>query len=338
MKRLNIILFISFIFLITISFVLISKNVKSWEIRFKKVLNDIKQNSINNHDWKADNWNQYFEKQLNQLPIYNKASFYKSVQNALKDLNDNHSFLVNTHLKQNKYQKNVSQNIKEDYSIIIDHEIGIIYMPPVYCDVSNENKNETFLNEEWVKSFHEALKNNKQKVTKGWIIDLTKNSGGNMYPVIAALSYFYNKTSIGGFYSFGPEGEKVKTFLTFNGQSFLFNSEIGLQYETQFPINQNKLPVVVLIDHATASSAEFLTLVLKRQDNVILMGQPTFGIATGNEVMSLPDNLGHYMLTVCYYLDNNDQPLLAKKIIPQIILKNNAKMIEQAKNFIKDKY
>ncbi len=95
--------------------------------------------------------------------------------------------------------------------------------------------------------------------------------------------------------------------------------------------------MVVLIGKNTASSGEFLALALKRQKHVIIAGQESYGMATANEVMQLPHDLGNYMLTVAYYLDTNNEPLLEKKVSPSFTLKDNENIRSQAKQLIENK-
>lgn len=324
-----------FLFGFLIAFGMYKKNIDQidkshyYSNNFKKFLDDIKENSIRNYDWSEKDWEIYINKQMTCLPINNLESFYENIKKALHDLEDNHSYLIETSTNKNSNNTN-----RANFSIIVENGIGIITLPTLMIE-SVDDQNE-ILCEKWVINFHEKLNSCIDKVSKGWIIDISENMGGTYFPMIAALSYFFKNPNIGGFYFFCPKGIKEKQIISFDGQSFSTNGEDFLKYKTHFGINKINLPVVVLIGTNTSSSAEFLALALKRQSNIILIGQPSYGIATVNANTHLPDNLGNCMLTVAFYLDTNDKPLLEKQIQPSIILPNDKlNMVNKAKEFIK---
>lgn len=81
-----------------------------------------------------------------------------------------------------------------------------------------------------------------------------------------------------------------------------------------------------------------LALALERQPNITMIGQPTYGLATVNSLIALPNQLGHYMLTIGNDLDKDDQPLLNEKVTPQILIDSDTKdPIEIAKEMIEAK-
>ena len=308
-----------------------SNNKNKLENAFKQTLVDIQQNSINNFEWKEADWEHYQHNQLKRLPIFTQKYFYDCVEDALKDLHDNHSFLIKKHVASSDSAATLNKPV-EKFSINVEGGIGIINIPTLRTDV---NQVDAILHEEWVIEVNNKIESMAPKVTDGWIIDLTQNAGGNMYPMLAALSSFYNEPILGGFYSV-IASKPEKTVLSFDGKSFKFNGQDFFTYKTTFKMNQNKLPVIVLIGKNTASSGEFVALALKRQKHVIIAGQESQGLATANEVMQLPHDLGNYMLTVAYDLDTNNEPLIEKKVHPTVILKDDENLIGQAKYLIEN--
>lgn len=312
-------------------------NQNKLENAFKKRLDDIQQNSINNFEWGEQDWQNYHNNQLKRLPIFTQKYFYDCVDHALKDLHDNHSQLLKKHYFDTPVQ---AEALKPDsFSVKIEEGIGIINFPTLITEV---NERDAMLSENWVIEVHKEIEHAAQNVTKGWIIDLTRNNGGNMYPMLAALSYFYNERILGGFAS-NIKNKRETVFVSFDGQLFrIYSQDLSfdyqdLSYTTKLEVHQNRLPVIVLIGKNTASSGEFVALALKRQKNATLIGQASQGLATGNEIMQLPDNLGSYALAGSYYLNVNNQPLLEKKVEPSIILSTDENMIDYAKRLIKTK-
>ena len=159
--------------------------------------------------------------------------------------------------------------------------------------------------------------------------------------MIAALSYFYTNKNIGGFYFYGPNNQEEKQLISFDGKAFASNGEKYLEYLHKYKFGNNTLPVFVLVGDKTASSAEFLALALQRQLNITLIGTNSYGIATVNSAMMLPDNLGCYMLTIGYYLDQFNQPLISKKVVPDELSELKGKhlidyCVEKLKKFSKE--
>jgi len=205
----------------------------------------------------------------------------------------------------------------------VENGIGIINIPHNMQDTVDTP--EAMLNEKVVADFHEKLDAIKHQVTKGWIIDLSQNIGGNMYPMIGALSDFFINQNLGGFYLYQYGKDPVTQKMSFDGMNFKYDDQVDISFKKPYPIGTNHLPTVVIISHDTASSGEMLALALQRQPNVKLIGQPSSGLATCNYKMTLPNQLGHYMLTVGNDLDKEDKPLLSENVTPDIFIDTNIK-------------
>ncbi|MGV3740334.1 MAG: S41 family peptidase [Gammaproteobacteria bacterium] len=289
---------------------------------FRVFLKDVQESSIRNKDWQKLDWDKYLNTQLDKIPLHTKEDFYQAVQEALHDLGDHHSFLLNSSLNEVKEKK----IIQDPISITVNEGIGIINFP-----YFTYKKPPT---EEFIEQFHQELEQIKPMVSRGWVINLQNNFGGNMYPMLACLSDFWINRELGGFYVYSENHEPLIQKLSFNGQSFLYDNEEALSYKHRYSIGTIVLPTIVLIGHNTSSSAEFLALALKRQPNIILAGQSTYGLATGNALMSLANDLGQYMLTVAHDLDDNNLPLLSEKIEPQIVIDREDEQIKEAINLL----
>jgi carboxyl-terminal processing protease len=310
-----------------------------WEVRFKKILDDIQANSIRNFDWGLAEWEQYRTQQLQQLPITNTDSFYEALRIALRDLKDNHSKIV-------RYTSKVTSNIaipmptKKQCTISVVDGIGTIVMPSVLGQ--SLGGQDAMYDEAWVQDFYREFEKIAPFVSSGWIIDLTQNYGGNMYPMLAALSYFFEESELGGFYSCDGYGNCSKWLFSLDGKSFAFIvdevKDTVFTYANELPFNQNCLPIVVLIGPKTASSGEIVALALQRQKRVTLMGQPTRGLANANRPMQLPDGFGYYALTGAYDLDAHNEPLREMIVRPEIELPEDKEvMYAEAKKLLMNK-
>lgn len=294
-----------------------------------KVISDIENNSICRFD-PSFNWSAYKEKLPNRIKsITTEDDFFDFLNSVLIDLNDSHSFVISAQ-QQKKMLNNPSSIIKEKPSIRVENGIGIITMPTIYP----HDMNDVFMSN-IVEVFQNQLKAEVDKVKTGWIIDLTKNTGGSYFPMVGALSQFITYKNIGGFY-LQEQGKNYSQHVYFENGNLSFGDEpIAHSYPISAISNFPKLPIVVLIGSETASSGEFVALTLKRQPNVTLLGTRTSGIANVNQYMEINKDIGgYYMLTVGYYLDHNDTPLKSCFISPDIEytganddLLNNAKKL-----------
>lgn len=114
---------------------------------------------------------------------------------------------------------------------------------------------------------------------RGVILDLRGNSGGNMYPMIAAVSPLL------------PNGVLIK----FKGRDrttpimldYVMN-QVGLSYENvkKWPDNT---PIAILTDDWTGSSGEATLLCFRGLSNVRTFGVPTAGYASANFTVPLID-------------------------------------------------
>lgn len=106
----------------------------------------------------------------------------------------------------------------------------------------------------------QALKDAKQQGAKGIILDLRNNPGGLVNELVDIASLFM------------PPGTTV----------LLEQNRAGERtpYKTSDSAFTTDLPLVVLVNHNSASSAEILAASLKENDRATVIGVPTFGTAT----------------------------------------------------------
>lgn len=322
---------LSLLILIAINASVLASPIGKFDNTYNQFLEDVKENSIRNRDWDASAWDKYIREQKVNAPINDKETLYHLVRTALGNLNDHHSFLMIRNEPSNQIKK--SETLTN--TVRVENGIGIITIPNNMDDVVDSTP-ESLLNEHVVSEFHEKLDAIKHQVTKGWIIDISQNSGGNMYPMIGSLSDFFVNQNLGGYYVYQYGKKPVTQKINFDGKNFKFDDDQGaMSFKKQYPIGTVRLPTVVIISNETASSGEMLALALERQPYIKMIGQPTYGLATCNSMMALQGELGNYMLTVGNDLDKDDQPLLDERVMPGVLVNPDDKNpIEVAKEII----
>ena len=112
---------------------------------------------------------------------------------------------------------------------------------------------------------------------EGVILDLRGNNGGNMYPMIAAISPIIPDGIIIRF-----QNRKRTSPITLD----YVMQNAGLSGVKKFP---STLPIAILTDEGTGSSAEATLLCFRGLDNARSFGAPTAGYASANIVLPLAD-------------------------------------------------
>jgi len=115
---------------------------------------------------------------------------------------------------------------------------------------------------------------------KGYIIDLRGNTGGNMYPMLAALSPLIPD---GACISFQQRQQTVPISIEYIRKS----ESLPLAGEQERALQ--KRPVALLTDSLTASSGEATLLAFRGLGNARTFGCPTAGYASANVPYTLPD-------------------------------------------------
>jgi C-terminal processing protease CtpA/Prc len=110
----------------------------------------------------------------------------------------------------------------------------------------------------------------------GWIIDLRRNSGGDIWSYIAAVGPILGEGDVGGFVYL----DGTRELWTYKGGKVFWADHErreslveGAIYGLKHPIP----PVVVLTSHATMAAGELAVISFKGRSKVRVFGEPTYG-------------------------------------------------------------
>lgn len=120
-----------------------------------------------------------------------------------------------------------------------------------------------------------------QKV-KGIILDLRGNPGGWVDNCVGVLENFL------------PSGKLIITYKNKHGGDKVLTSDFYTDY--------SKIPLAVLVDEKTASSAEIMAGVLKDYKRAVIIGRKTYGKGSLNRPFPLSDGSVLVITTSMYYL------------------------------------
>ncbi|QEC69484.1 hypothetical protein FRZ67_20065 [Panacibacter ginsenosidivorans] len=212
-----------------------------------------------------------------------------ALQFAFNSLGDKHGWLV---LDDQEYRNpnfkpdtsRISDNIKyvaskgpKLYNGIIDNKFAYISIPFFGGQTAEAMAN-------FAQRIQDSLCKNVTTETKGFIIDLRLNAGGNMFPMYAGISNIYGD----GLVSETKDNKGNTTGKSsIKGNGILINDSIFTALKNNCG-DFSKYPVAVLIGPVTGSAGECLAAGLHARSNTILIGEVTAGYTTGNLGFLLP--------------------------------------------------
>jgi carboxyl-terminal processing protease len=159
-----------------------------------------------------------------------------------------------------------------------------------------------------------ALNASLGKRTCGLVLDLSSNSGGNMWPMVTGVLPLLSDGHLGQFEDRTGKLtaiELVDHQLLYGGVPHFLNAPVlpAPKYLPRF--------IAAIIGPATASSGEITAILFKGQDNVRFFGRPTAGLVTANRVFPL-GNGGILALTISTVSDREGKIYLGP-VVPDII-------------------
>ncbi len=134
------------------------------------------------------------------------------------------------------------------------------------------------------------------KHPKAWIIDLTENDGGSIYPMLWQFaSLIDNMETYSDVDNQGNETKQRKIFDVIEEEDKRYFELMNFDYNKVKPVELKNIniPIIVLTSSTTGSAGEFVAASFKGQRNVKLIGQTTAGATSGNSDYLLNKN---YML------------------------------------------
>ncbi len=271
-----------------------SKKVKKYIDEFCKI---IKENSIvsDSLNWpEIEQEIEFFSQNLKKIddaePVLNH------IMNKLKEKGDFHSFLMSTdYLKPaSKSSKTTSPSETSPQSEILPGNIGYISVPGFLGD--------SFSCDNFANKIQQLIKQmDTENDIKGWIVDLRKNTGGNMYPMITGLSPLL-KNGVIGYFVIPKDGTKQKWEIL-NG-AINIQGNLLMKVNEPYLLKKQDLKIAVLIGPSTASSGEMTAISFIGNPNTKLFGQPSAGYTTANRSFPISKKLV-FNLAASFVSDRN---------------------------------
>lgn len=202
---------------------------------------------------------------------------YPAIRKLLAMLGDHHSFLIDARTAQ-QWERTATPKTAPVVKLLPDG-IGYVSMPGLTGRGDGQAKQFTRLIDGEIRAIVASA-------TAGWIVDLRDDTGGNMWPMLAALKSMLGDGSVGGFR--GRDGQLQKWAIEPGDKS----------------INLTGSKVAVLLGPKTSSSGEAVAVAFHGRPLTRSFGQPTDGRSTANGSFKLPDG-SQILLTTAVDVDRN---------------------------------
>jgi C-terminal processing protease CtpA/Prc len=227
---------------------------------------------------------------------------------SMRPLGDEHSFFMKAAEMKNWESEGSQVSKPEPPSYKIIDNYGYILVPPFHGG-----------NPQKVLAYADSMQLAIQKLfnagIKGWIVDLRSNTGGNMTPMVAGLGPLFSKEKLGSLMN--VEG-KFQSWYYSKG-NYYWDNETDTALRVSNPITlPARLPIAVLIGNSTGSSGEAVTISFIGNEKTILLGQPTWGLTTGNQSFAMKDG-SQIFLSSTIMVDRNGK-LYHKSIDPDTLI------------------
>ncbi len=210
-------------------------------------------------------------------------------------------------------------------SKLLENRYAYISLP----DIGSFNKNDWNL---YINTFYSKVNELQKQNPKGWIVDLRDNYGGMLYPMYAAAAPFFDHKNIVG--TKDAEGT-VEYFNYKDGKFYEGATAIQIFQLKEKQPKQIKIPVAILINKITGSSAEFITAAFVGQKNVKLIGVNTQGLTSGNQEYKLSDG-SFLVLTIGNIVDRTGKEYaeIGKGISPDIRIEKTDDKIKTNETYL----
>jgi len=155
---------------------------------------------------------------------------------------------------------------------------------------------------------------------KGLVLDLRLNPGGLLNSAVAVSSAFLPRNALVVYTDGRTEDAKMR--LTATKENYV-RGAFKEDYLSKLPANIKTVPLVVLVNGASASASEIVAGALQDHHRATLVGTQTFGKGSVQTILPLPNNQAVKLTTARYYTPGG-RSIQAKGIAADIVVEDEA--------------
>ena len=210
------------------------------------------------------------------------AGTYDAITFALRQLGDNHSFLVPASQAGALEGTSTVDESQLPHGEILEERVGYIWLPGL-LGAGVQATAYARAAQDIIESF------DGEHRPCGWIVDLRDNDGGNMWPMLVGIGPLLNAAGsdeVGRFID--ADGEAVSWFYD-DGVARVGDEVVTELDADAYVLQDPDVHIAVLTGLRTASSGEAIAVAFRGRPNTRSFGMSTFGVSTGNTAHPLSD-------------------------------------------------
>jgi carboxyl-terminal processing protease len=173
--------------------------------------------------------------------------------------------------------------------------------------------------ENLVQALNDLYKQNGGEL-KGLVLDLRGNPGGLLNSAVAVSAAFLPKNALVVYTDGRTEDAKMR--LTATKENYV-RGAFREDYIAKEPAGAKTVPLVVLVNGASASASEIVAGALQDHHRAVLLGTQTFGKGSVQTILPLPNNQAVKLTTARYYTPSG-RSIQAKGIAADIVVEDEA--------------
>ena len=155
---------------------------------------------------------------------------------------------------------------------------------------------------------------------KGLVLDLRLNPGGLLNSAVAVSSAFLPKNALVVYTDGRTEDAKMR--LTATKENYV-RGAFKEDFLNKLPAAVKTVPMVVLVNGASASASEIVAGALQDHHRATIVGTQTFGKGSVQTILPLPNNQAVKLTTARYYTPGG-RSIQAKGIAPDLVVEDAA--------------
>jgi carboxyl-terminal processing protease len=153
---------------------------------------------------------------------------------------------------------------------------------------------------------------------KGLVLDLRLNPGGLLNSAVAVSAAFLPKNALVVYTDGRTDDAKMR--LTASKENYV-RGAFKEDFLSKLPAGVKNVPMVVLVNGASASASEIVAGALQDHHRATILGTQTFGKGSVQTILPLPNNQAVKLTTARYYTPGG-RSIQAKGISPDIVVED----------------
>ena len=251
-----------------------------------------------------------------------KNETFDAIAYGFAQLNDKHGFFMQNgrryRLTDSIHLSRLSDSLKAEWGkgwkihMKMLGKVAYFRMPNI--NAFNQKQVNSYANQ-----LYDSIAHLAAQKPQSWILDLRRNAGGNIRPMMAALAPFFDE----GIVSYELDrDDRVTGFSAFKNGDYVSNDTLVeatiIKKIRSFP----NAKVAVIIGAGTSSSGEGVAAMLKERKNTRVFGEPTAGYANSTEGFLFNNQNTYFLLTTSQISGKTKKPF-PEAVSPDVKVVNN---------------